>query len=69
MVAYEERWAFKLAANLSGRTQQAYSSMNAADVGSYRKLLSCNDMILQKRAIANAFELARGRRASRIGSW
>ena len=48
MVAYEvreERWAFKLAANLSGRAQQAYSSMNAADAGLYRKL---KESILQR---------------------
>ena len=48
MVAYEvreEHWAFKLVANLSGRAQQAYSSMNAADAGSYRKL---KESILQR---------------------
>lgn len=38
MTAYEvrqERWAFKLASNLSGKAQRAYAAMNIADAGSY----------------------------------
>lgn len=48
MVAYEvqpNRWAFKLAANLSGRAQQAYSAMKGTDAASYDKL---KEAILQR---------------------
>jgi hypothetical protein len=48
MVAYEvqpNRWAFKLAANLSGRAQQPYSVMKGTDATSYDKL---KEAILQR---------------------
>ena len=41
MQAYEvkrERWAFKLAPQLSGKAQQAYASMPTEDAGNYEKL-------------------------------
>ena len=41
MRAYEvkrERWAYKLAPQLSGRAQQAYAAMSAADAGNYEKM-------------------------------
>ena len=41
MQAYEvnsERWAFKLAAQLSEKAQQAYASMPTEDAGNYEKL-------------------------------
>ena len=41
MTAYEikkECWAFKLAANLVGRAQQAYAALSSVDAASYEKL-------------------------------
>ena len=41
MVAYEvrkDRWAFRLAPQLSGKAQQAYAGMSMADAGDYEKL-------------------------------
>lgn len=48
MSAYEvkrERWAFKLAANLVGKAQQAYAALSAEDASSYDKL---KEAILQR---------------------
>ena len=48
MCAYEvkrERWAFKLAANLVGKAQQAYAALSVEDASSYDKL---KEAILQR---------------------
>ena len=40
-VLYEvnrERWAFKLAANLVGKAQQAYAALSVEDASSYNML-------------------------------
>ena len=42
MNAYEGRWAFKLAANLIGKAQQAYASLNDIDASSFKKIERSN---------------------------
>jgi len=34
----EDRWAFKLAPQLTGRAQQAYAALNADDAAKYEKV-------------------------------
>ena len=68
MKAYERHWAFKLAANLIGKAQQAYASLNDADASSYKKLFY-NGTILLRRAIGNASEHVRRSMMSQTEKW
>ena len=74
MQVYEiekERWAFKLAPQLSGRAQQAYASMDAKDSSDYDKLkeaiLKRYD-IIQTKATGEDFEQRDLSKTRRTGS-
>ena len=43
------RWAFKLAPQLTGRAQQAYAALPAAEIGDYERL---KDAILRRYDIS-----------------
>ena len=73
MTAYEikkECWAFKLAANLVGRAQQAYAALSSVDAASYEKLKAA---ILQRYDITEEsyrqrFRSVRKKTGESIGS-